>query len=63
MAQNDLLKRYLDAGIHFTSLTQGRAEATFDNLELRTSEIPPVGIAQAVQLTWPATGPSGPVAT
>ena len=32
MAQNDLLKRYLDAGIHFTSLTQGRAEALVKDL-------------------------------
>jgi polyhydroxyalkanoate synthesis regulator phasin len=27
MAQNDLLKRYLDAGIAFTAMTQARAEA------------------------------------
>lgn len=32
MAQNDLLKRYLDAGIHFTSLTQSRAEALVRDL-------------------------------
>ena len=32
MAQNDLLKRYLDAGIHFTSLTQARAEALVKDL-------------------------------
>lgn len=36
--------------------TKGRAEATFDNLQLRTSEIPPVGIEQAVRVIWPATG-------
>jgi hypothetical protein len=30
------------------------AEATFDNLELRTYDLPPVGIQRAVQLTWPA---------
>jgi len=35
--------------------TKGRAEATFDNLELRTSEIPPVGIERAVRLSWPAS--------
>ena len=32
------------------------AMATFDNLELRTYEVPPVGIQRAVQLTWPASG-------
>ena len=32
MAQNDLLKRYLDAGLHFTSLTQSRAEALVRDL-------------------------------
>ena len=32
MAQNDLLKRYLDAGVEFTSLTQTRAEALVKNL-------------------------------
>ena len=35
--------------------TKGRAEAAFDNLELRTSEIPPVGIERAVRLSWPAS--------
>ncbi len=30
------------------------AEATFANLELRTYEVPQVGIARAVQLSWPA---------
>ena len=32
MAQNDLLKRYLDAGIAFTALTQARAEALVKDL-------------------------------
>lgn len=32
------------------------ATATFDNLELRKYEIPPLGIAQAVTLTWPDLG-------
>ena len=32
------------------------AMATFDNFELRTYEVPPVGIQRAVQLTWPASG-------
>jgi polyhydroxyalkanoate synthesis regulator phasin len=32
MAQNDLLKRYLDAGIAFTTLTQARAEALVKDL-------------------------------
>jgi len=35
--------------------TKGRADATFDNLELRTSEIPPVGIERAVRLSWPVS--------
>jgi hypothetical protein len=29
--------------------------ATFDNLELRTSEIPPIVIERAVRLSWPAS--------
>jgi hypothetical protein len=32
------------------------AMATFDNFELLTYEVPPVGIQRAVQLTWPDTG-------
>ena len=32
MAQNDLLKRYLDAGLAFTALTQSRAEALVKDL-------------------------------
>ena len=32
MAQNDLLKRYIDAGLAFTSLTQSRAEALVKDL-------------------------------
>ena len=32
------------------------AMATFDNLELRTCEVPPVGIERTVRLTWPSTG-------
>lgn len=32
MAQNDLLKRYLDAGLAFTALTQARAEALVKDL-------------------------------
>lgn len=35
---------------------KGAAEALFDNVELRTSEIPPIGIGQAVRLSWPASG-------
>lgn len=34
---------------------QPRPTAVFDNLELRTSEIPPVGIERAVRLSWPAS--------
>lgn len=32
MAQNDVLRRYLDAGLEFTSLTQSRAEALVRDL-------------------------------
>lgn len=32
MAQNDILKRYLDAGLAFTALTQSRAEALVKDL-------------------------------
>jgi polyhydroxyalkanoate synthesis regulator phasin len=32
MAQNDLLKRYIDAGIAFTAMTQSRAEALVKDL-------------------------------
>jgi polyhydroxyalkanoate synthesis regulator phasin len=32
MAQNDLIKRYLDAGAAFTALTQARAEAIVKDL-------------------------------
>ncbi len=37
-----------------TDGTKPAAEAAFDNLELRTYEIPQVGIQRAVRLTWPA---------
>lgn len=40
----------------YTDGTLPAAEATFDNFELRTYEIPQVGIERAVQLAWPATG-------
>ncbi len=33
--------------------TKPEATATFDNLELRRYEIPPVGVERAVRLTWP----------
>jgi hypothetical protein len=32
------------------------AEATFDNVELRTYEMPQLGIERAVRLSWPNTG-------
>jgi polyhydroxyalkanoate synthesis regulator phasin len=32
MAQNDILKRYIDAGLAFTALTQARAEALVKDL-------------------------------
>ena len=40
----------------YTDGTLPAAEATFDNFELRTYEIPQVAIERAVQLAWPATG-------
>jgi polyhydroxyalkanoate synthesis regulator phasin len=38
MAQNDLLKRYLDAGMAFTAMTQARAEAIVKDL-VRNGEV------------------------
>lgn len=38
MPQNDILKRYLDAGIAFTAMTQTRAEAIVKDL-VKTGEI------------------------
>jgi len=38
----------------YTDGTLPDAEATFDNFELRTYEVPQVAIERAVQLTWPA---------
>ena len=38
----------------YTDGTLPAAEATFDNFELRTYEVPQVGIERAVRLTWPA---------
>ena len=38
MAQNDLLKRYLDAGLAFTQMTQQRAEAIARDL-VKTGEV------------------------
>ena len=39
MAQNDLMKRYLDAGMAFTQLTRERAEAIIKDL-VKAGEIP-----------------------
>jgi len=39
----------------YTDGHQPAPTAIFDNLELRTSEIPPVGIERAVRLSWPAS--------
>jgi hypothetical protein len=48
--------RYFLAVIQYTGGTAlPVAEATFDNLELRAYEVPPVGIERAVRLTWPAS--------
>ena len=38
----------------YTDGKQPTAEATFDNLELRTYEFPEVSIERAVRLSWPA---------
>ncbi len=38
MAQNDVLKRYIDAGLAFTALTQARAEALVKDL-VRAGEV------------------------
>ncbi len=38
MAQNDVLKRYIDAGLAFTALTQARAEALVKDL-VKTGEV------------------------
>jgi hypothetical protein len=42
------------AVFQYTDGTLSYAEATFDNFELRTYEIPPLGIQRAMRLTWPA---------
>ena len=42
--------------IQYNDGTKQQAEATFDNLELRTHEVPPLGIGQAVVLSWPDVG-------
>ncbi len=39
----------------YTDGQQPAAEAIFDNLELRTYEVPLVGIERAVRLSWPAS--------
>jgi hypothetical protein len=39
----------------YTAGNQPRPRAVLDNLELRTSEIPPVGIEGAMRLSWPAS--------
>ena len=39
----------------YTDGKQPELDATYDNLELRTSEVPPVGIERAVRLSWPAS--------
>jgi hypothetical protein len=43
------------AGVsQYTDGTLPAVEATFDNFEMRTYEIPPLGIQRAMRLTWPA---------
>ena len=41
--------------LQYTDGNQPRPKAIFDNLELRASEIPPLGIERAVRLSWPAS--------
>ena len=46
---------FLDAW-QYTDGNQPEADVTYDNLEMRTTEIPPTGIERAVRLSWPMTG-------
>ena len=48
MAQNDLLKRYLDAGVAFTQMTRQRAEAIVRDL-VKAGEMQSDQAQQAVQ--------------
>jgi len=48
MAQNEIVKRYLDAGANFTELTQRRAEAIVKDL-VKTGEVQAEQAQQAVQ--------------
>lgn len=41
---------------HESDVTPVTASATFDNLELRTYEVPQIGVQPALRLTWPSTG-------
>lgn len=43
---------------HESDVTPVTASATFDNLELRTYEVPQIGVEPALRLTWPSTGMS-----
>lgn len=40
----------------YTDGTLPETEATFDNLELRTYEVPPIGIQPVLRLSWPTVG-------
>jgi hypothetical protein len=40
----------------YTDGTKPVAEAVFDNVELCTYEVPPLGIQRALQVSWPETG-------
>ena len=42
----------------YTDGTKPAAEAIFDNVQLCTYEVPPVGIERSVRVSWPATGQS-----
>ncbi len=44
------------AAWQYTDGNQPQAHVTYDNLEMRTTEIPPIGIERALRLSWPAVG-------
>jgi hypothetical protein len=43
------------SALQYTDGNQPEMEVTYDNFELRTSEIPPVTLERAVRLSWPAS--------
>jgi hypothetical protein len=62
LLNNDVKREVLTSGdavnLEFGQYSDGNspaAEVTFDNVELRTYEVPMVGIERAIRLTWPAS--------